>query len=121
MGRPVHFEILVDDPRSLAMFYEAVFGWEVSRWDDPEQGYFLLTTGGGDHGGINGALMGRHFDQKVINTIEVDDLDTALESIKDAGGELVHGPNEVPNVGLHAYCKDPAGVLFGVMQSHNQG
>jgi predicted enzyme related to lactoylglutathione lyase len=26
------------------------------------------------------------------------------------------GPNEIPGVGLHAYCADPEGNLFGILQ-----
>ena len=120
MGRPIHFEILVEQPASLAEFYERVFDWRVSRWDDPdpdaEQGYFLLGTGEDDQPGIDGALMHRHFDQKVINTIGVEDIATIIEAVVAAGGTLLQGPTEVPGVGQHAYCEDPAGVIFGIMQ-----
>lgn len=116
MGRPVHFEILVEDPGRIARFYESVFEWEINRWSGSEQAYFLLTTGPDNQPGINGALMPQEFDQNVINTIDVDDLPATLEAIQAAGGELVHGPSDVPGVGTHAYCKDPAGVIFGVMQ-----
>ena len=120
MNRPVHFEILVPDPAAIAEFYESVFGWSVARWDDPEpdaeQGYFLLNTGEAEQPGINGAVMHAHFEQSVINTIEVEDLDALIEAVRGAGGELLDGPNEVPGVGMHAYCQDPAGVIFGVMQ-----
>lgn len=120
MGRPIHFEILVEQPESLAEFYEHVFGWHVSRWDDPDpesqQGYFLLGTGEDDQPGIDGALMHPHFDQRVINTIGVEDIATTIEAVVASGGSLLQGPTEVPGVGLHAYCEDPAGVIFGIMQ-----
>lgn len=120
MNRPVHFEILVPDPASTAEFYESVFGWTVARWDDPdpdaEQGYYLLETGDPEHPGIDGAVMHDHFDQRVINTIEVENLDASIRAVREAGGEVINGLNEVPGVGTHAYYQDPAGVIFGMMQ-----
>ena len=35
MARVVHFEIHADDPERAAKFYEAAFGWSVSKWDGP--------------------------------------------------------------------------------------
>jgi hypothetical protein len=116
MHRPIHFEILSDDPEKLVKFYAEVFDWEATTWEGSEGGYWLLTTGPDDVPGINGALMGAQFPQAVINTLEVEDLEEALAKVKSSGGKVVHGPNEVPGVGTHAYCADPAGVLFGMMQ-----
>lgn len=115
MGRPVHFEILTEDPRKMQDFYAQVFGWKGEDWGGEEE-YILLTTGEEGAPGINGAIMGRHFDQAVINTIEIDSLDAMMERVTASGGEVVQGPNEIPGVGTHAYCKDPDGNIFGMMQ-----
>lgn len=117
MKRPVHFEILADDPENLAAFYQDVFDWEIASWGGGAQGYWLATTGPDDAPGINGGFMHRHFNQAVINTLEVDSLDEARARIEASGGKLVDGPNEVGGVGMHAYFSDPEGNLFGVMQS----
>jgi predicted enzyme related to lactoylglutathione lyase len=52
----------------------------------------------------------------VINTLQVEDLDAVRAKVDAAGGALVHGPQEIPGVGTHAYFKDPAGIIFGAMQ-----
>ncbi len=115
MKRPVHFEILAEDPAKIADFYKDVFGWEISTWGG-EQAYWLVTTGPDDVPGINGGIMGREFDQAVINTLEVESLDAVLTKIEDAGGRKVHGPSEIPGVGMHAYCADFEGNLFGLLE-----
>lgn len=120
MYRPTHFEILADDPEKIGKFYQSVFKWEVSSWGGSEQGYWLVTTGPEGSPGINGAIMSRHFKQAVINTLEVSSLAEMLKKVEAGGGKLVHGPNEVPGVGLHAYCEDPEGNLFGMMESFPQ-
>ena len=64
MTRPVHFEILAEDPDKTVKFYEEVFGWEIGKWGEGDQGYWPVTTGSGD--GINGGILnpslptGRH-------------------------------------------------------------
>lgn len=114
MNRPVHFEILGDDPAKLSEFYKTVFGWTIATWDGP-QGYWLATTGE-DTPGINGGFMAKHLPQTVINTIEVESMADTLAAIETGGGKLVHGPQEIPGVGNHAYFADPEGILFGVME-----
>ena len=116
MKRPVHFEILADDPVKIAGFYKDIFDWEISTWGEGEPTYWLVTTGPDDEPGINGGIMGREFDQAVINTLEVESLDETLKKIEKAGGQKVHGPNEIPGVGMHAYCSDIEGNLFGVLE-----
>jgi predicted enzyme related to lactoylglutathione lyase len=116
MARPVHFEILAHDPAKLRQFYSQVFGWSAQHWGGEEQ-YWLLSTGEEGTPGINGAIMGRHFDQAVINTIEVESLDETMAKVTGAGGKVINEPNEIPGVGTHVYCQDPDGNLFGMMQS----
>jgi predicted enzyme related to lactoylglutathione lyase len=115
MNRPVHFEILTDEPERLAAFYSRVLGWQVATWDGP-QSYWLVTTGPDGSSGINGGIMHRHLDQAVINTIEVASLEQTIAAVEDAGGQKVYGPHDIPDVGRHAYCTDPAGTVFGLLE-----
>ena len=116
MNRPIHFEILADDPVRVGQFYGDVFGWSTAEWGGGEQGYWLVTTGPSETPGINGGMMKRHFPQGVINTIEVADVEATVSAVEESGGKKVHGPEVVPGVGLHAYCSDPEGTIFGVLQ-----
>lgn len=116
MSRPIHFEILAQDPARATEFYKQAFGWEVNAWDMPGSTYWLVATGRGPRG-IDGAIMPPgQLAQVVINTIEVASMDEARAKIEAAGGRLVQGPNEIPNVGVHAYFADLEGTLFGVLQ-----
>ncbi len=119
MTRPVHFEILAEDPDKTVKFYEEVVGWDIAKWGEGDQGYWPVTTGSGDDG-INGGLMHRHFPQAVINTISVQSLDEMIAKVEAAGGAKVHGPSQIPGVGLHAYCTDPEGTFFGLLQPDAQ-
>ena len=120
MKRPIHFEILADDPEKVAEFYKGLLDWEITTWTGGDQTYWLVTTGPEDTPGINGGIMSRHFQQAVINTVEVESLEEMLKKVDALGGKLLHGPNEVPGAGLHAYCADPEGNVFGLMQPSSQ-
>ena len=116
MTRPVHFEILADDPEKISGFYRELFGWEVAAWNGP-QAYWMVKTGPADRPGIDGGIMHRHFPQAVINTLFVESLDEMIAKVEAAGGKKVHGPEKVEGVGMHAYCADPEGNMFGMMEA----
>jgi predicted enzyme related to lactoylglutathione lyase len=60
--------------------------------------------------------MHRHFPQAVINTIQVPSLADTLVKVEAGGGTKIHGPMEIPGVGTHAYCTDPDGTFFGLLE-----
>jgi uncharacterized protein len=120
MSRPIHFEILTAHPEQMAEFYRSALGWTFSTGGGSAP-YWLADTGTSEAPGINGAIMDRHFPQAVINTIEVESLDETIRKVEAAGGKKVHGPGEIPGIGLHAYCTDPDGNFFGILQkSHSR-
>jgi len=120
MPRVVHFEIHTENPERAVKFYSGVFGWEIMKWDGP-QDYWLITTGPDDELGINGALMRRQGEidgQAVIAyvcTVEVSSVDEYVEKIVQEGGRVAVPKMAVPGVGWLAYCKDTEGNLFGLM------
>jgi uncharacterized protein len=115
MARPVHFEIFANEPKAVAAFYQQVFGWEITAWEGP-QPYWLVTTGPQETMGINGGIAHRSLPQAVINTVAVESIDDALANVEAAGGKTVQGPHDIPGIGRHAYCADPEGTLFGILQ-----
>jgi predicted enzyme related to lactoylglutathione lyase len=115
VSHPVHFEILTEHPEEMAEFYRQALGWRISAGGGSDP-YWLAETGSEDAPGINGALMGRRFPQAVINTVEVSSLAETIRRIEAAGGRKVHGPGEIPGAGMHAYCADPDGNLFGLLE-----
>jgi hypothetical protein len=116
MSRPVHFEIPADNPERAIEFYSSIFGWKFSKWDGPME-YWLITTGEPAEPGINGGLLRRRDpNQPCVNTITVASVDESLEAIAKGGGVCVLPKMAVPGVGWMAYCKDPDGHIFGIMQ-----
>ena len=121
MSRPVHFEILADDPARAVAFYEAALGWKIQPMGevDRTQGaapYWLADTGPGEMG-INGAIKEREpAGQTTIITIGVGDLEATLESIRMAGGRADSPIDDIPNIGRFTYAFDTEGNALGVLQ-----
>lgn len=116
MTRVIHFEIAVDNPDRAIKFYQTVFGWKIEKWAGPVD-YWLVVTGDKTQPGIDGALQRRSdAPQPVINIISTNSIDTTLDQIVKAGGEILQPKMAVPGVGWAAYCKDSEGNVFGLMQ-----
>jgi predicted enzyme related to lactoylglutathione lyase len=116
MSRVIHFEIPTDNPDRAAEFYRTVFGWQIQKWQGP-QDYWLVSTGKDSEPGINGGLMRRqHPGAGTCNTIGVTSLDEAIANITKHGGKIVVPKMAIPGVGYLAYSSDTEGNVFGVMQ-----
>jgi uncharacterized protein len=121
-GRVVHFEIPADDLERAGAFYRDAFGWDIS--DVQGMDYAMLGTtpsseqgGPLDAGAINGGMLRR--DEVIrgpVVTIDVDDIDQALQKIGELGGTTVLPKAEVMGMGYTAYFTDSEGNLMGLWQ-----
>jgi hypothetical protein len=117
MPRPIHFEIPAEDPQRAIDFYTRVFGWKFTKWSGPME-YWIISTGQSPEPGIDGGLMLRRDpNQPCANTVGVENLDEAIDSVLANGGSIALPKMPVPEVGWLAYCKDTEGHIFGIMQN----
>jgi predicted enzyme related to lactoylglutathione lyase len=80
--------------------------------------YYLTTTGPDGEPGINGGLMIRQngMGPGTTNTMGVESVDKAVETIKAAGGTIILEKMAVPGMGWVAYALDTEGNQFGVFE-----
>jgi hypothetical protein len=130
MSRVVHFEIQASDVEKITKFYASVFGWGISEWIIPgvemidENRYWLVGTGPDSEPGIDGGMLIRQGDKPVdgqpvnayVCIIDTPSLDTTLENVRNAGGQVTVEKMPVMGMGWAAYCKDPDGNIFGLME-----
>lgn len=122
-GRVVHFELPADDPARAYEFYRAAFGWNISSM--PDMGYALISTAPTDDqgtpsepGAINGGMLRRQSPVTTpVITIEVDDIDRSLETIRAQGGATVRPRAAVGQLGFAAYFTDSEGNVLGLWEN----
>lgn len=122
-SRVIHFEIQADDVQRAKAFYEKTFEWTVQQWMSTEQGagmdYYGLITGPDGTPGINGGMYQRPAEKPLHTydcTIQVDDIDKAIEAVKANGGTVTSEKMQIPGVGWFAGGLDTEGNKFGMMQ-----
>jgi uncharacterized protein len=130
MSKVIHFEIHAADPERAAQFYGQVFGWDIKEWVLPgvemvnENRYWMVSTGPDTEPGIGGGILFRRgpkpVDGEPVNafvcTVGVSSVDASMAKAVAAGGRVAVPKMPIRGVGWIAYCKDPDGNIFGLMQ-----
>ncbi len=131
-GRFVWHDLMTPDPAAARAFYAALLGWEVREVDlaaapDAQAGEgetqpyaMIFASGAEDAPGVGGfeplpsdADVPAHW----MGYVEVESVDAAGEQATQAGGSLLMGPTEIPNVGRFCIVRDPAGGVLAPFQS----
>jgi predicted enzyme related to lactoylglutathione lyase len=118
MGQPVmQFQMLAKNPEAQAAFYTKVFSWDVDA--NNALGYRTIKTGSerGINGGIWPIQPGTEGHAMVQLFIEVDDVASYVEKVKDAGGNVVMPPQKLPDGDEMAIIIDPEGLPVGLFKS----
>ena len=126
MNPVVHFEMPASDRKRMADFYTRVFGWRAQMLG-PEMGnYVVVTTTEPDESGrpkkpgsINGGFFQKSNDkpdQYPSVVIAVDDIRQHMKKVKEAGGEPLGEPMEIPGVGLYVSVRDTEGNRVAMLQ-----
>ncbi|TQF06784.1 VOC family protein [Kitasatospora acidiphila] len=114
-GVPCWVDLAAPDAERAMAFYQELFGWEYA--DTGEQGghYRMALKHGTPVAGISpepGAGK-THW----TTYLAADDIDAVAGRVRDAGGQVLDGPLDVPQAGRWAMAKDPAGAMFGLWQA----
>ena len=100
------------------MFYQDVFGWQISDAPGDMPYSFAITTPIDDQmtptepGGINGGMYARGDEgasKTPVIVVEVDSCEQRMSKVM--------GPVEIPNMGIYAQVKDSEENIIGLWQS----
>ena len=127
MNPVVHFEMPAADQKRAEGFYSKVFGWKMDQMGAEFGEYLVATTTESDEktgrpknpGAINGGfwkLDTAKPDQYPSVVIAVDDAKAHIQIVKDAGGEILGEPMDIPGVGLYVSFRDTEGNRVGMLQ-----
>ena len=112
-GNLVHFEIRAGDVARAQQFWGSLFGWRFSDWEGPVR-YSLVDTGGTPAGGL---YESETAERGLVAYFDVDDIEPALERVRELGGEVLQDKSAIPGIGWYANCRDTEGNPFSLFQS----
>ncbi|HTY46721.1 MAG TPA: VOC family protein [Methanomassiliicoccales archaeon] len=126
-GKVTHFEIPVDKMDRAKKFYAEAFGWNLMTTPGAAPGQeYVMAIGtkvdakgmNTEVGAINGGIIARGKPVKnPVITIEVDDMDAAIEKIKKLGGKILMPKTSMAEMGFFGYFEDSEGNTMGLWQS----
>ena len=114
VGTFVWHENVSTDPKRAQDFYTQLFGWQIEVFKTDEFEYPMISVNGQSHGGFPTVQPGTpsHW----AGNIAVESVDDTVEKVQGAGGTLIHGPQEIPDVGRFAVFADPQTAVFVAFQ-----
>ncbi len=118
MARVRMFHFSAAKPEKLTEFYAEVFGWDFSRMDAPNPTWYA-SAGPPNEPGIDGMLHTRERDNAVVNTIEVLDIESIIQSVESHGGKIIDR-RTIPGAGELALFSDPEQNVFQLRQPPQQ-
>ena len=118
-GRFVWHDMSAGDVEGAKDFYTKLFGWEFEIFQPGELDYPMISANGQQHGGF-GEREGDG-PSYWLGHVVVDDVDAAGERATAAGGSIVAGPMEVPEVGRILVISDPQGATISTFQPTGDG
>ena len=112
-------ELVTTDHEAGMQFYATLFGWQRDEAHDmgPMGTYILFSVEGWQLGGMYNKPAEMPAPPHWMHYVKVASADEAAERIKQAGGQVIHGPMEVPGGDRVALAVDPQGAHFAVHSS----
>ncbi len=110
------YELATTDRTGALAFYHELFGWEKTDEFDMGEGnlYEMYGTHGHTVGGIFNKPPEMPGPPHWLLYAMVDDVNRAVEAVKENGGQVLNGPMEVPGGDWVAQIMDPQGAVFAV-------
>jgi uncharacterized protein len=106
------------DPSKAKSFYTELLGWDTEAWPG-EMEYTIIKVGDKGHGGLSAAQGGApsHW----MGNVFVEDVDEVARRTEAAGGKVLYGPQDIPEVGRFALISDPQGATVSAFAPRPQG
>lgn len=120
-GTPIWYELMTQDPDSAEKFYKRVMGWTFEAISGADGMEYRVASARKKP--VAGILRTPDHAQTMPDMwyvyIGVDDVDASAASVRTLGGAVDIEPTDIPGVGRFAFCRDPQGAQFYLMQSES--
>ncbi len=121
----VHFEMPYENAKRVADFYAKAFGWGMQVLGPEMGGYITAETTDTDEnhmvkvpGTINGGFFPKTPEAPTHPSvvIAVESLEQAMKQVRDAGGEVLGAPMEIPGIGQYVSFTDTEGNRVSLLE-----
>jgi predicted enzyme related to lactoylglutathione lyase len=109
IGRFVWHENHSKDVEQAKSFYRELLGWEIEVWKPGEMDYAMIKVGEQTHGGFFAAQGDEP--SNWLGHVLVEDVDETARRTEAAGGKILFGPDDIPEIGRFAVIADPQGAV----------
>jgi predicted enzyme related to lactoylglutathione lyase len=110
---------MTTDAPAAEAFYGKVVGWRAADAGMTGMRYTLLSVGETAIAGLMGLsdeACAAGAPPGWVGYVAVDDVDAHAQRVKQAGGAVHHGPEDIPGVGRFAMVADPQGAGFALFK-----
>ena len=112
-------ELMTRDDEKALSFFEGLLGWSHQDWPmGPDAVYRLAKVGDKSAAGIM-KMTSPQFPDFVpphwMSYIAVDNVDARFQQALSLGGEAIHPPTDIPEVGRFCIIKDPTGAAVALL------
>ncbi|MEJ0093858.1 MAG: VOC family protein [Methylocella sp.] len=123
-GRFVWYELMTTDMAAAKTFYTRVMGWRAQDASMPGAAYALFTAGKASVTGVmdlpedakkTGAMS------RWLGYVAVEDVDAAVDRIKQLGGAVRVPPRDVPNISRFSVVADPQMAALALVKGLKPG
>ncbi len=118
-GKFVWRELMSSDLEGARAFYGGLFGWSWSKMDMPNMEYWVAAAGPEMVCGLMSQMESPH--PFWASYLGVDELDAAVITVAEAGGEVCIPPTDIPGTGRFSMVKDPTGANVMLFEGSDQG
>lgn len=114
----IWYELMTTDQDAAVGFYKAVVGWTAADHENPEMGDFRYVIVSANDRGVGGVMQLTEQMRSGgarpgwVGYVGVADADTKTAEVEAAGGRILMGPDDIPDVGRFAMVADPGGAPF---------
>lgn len=116
VGKMVWFDLVTPDPEKVTPFYEKLFGWGFSAYQDD---YSLIEHKGTPIGGL-AVISGQDpdiEDSQWLSNLSVEDVESSVKFISENGGKIIEPTSDVPVRGKMAVVKDPLDAFLVLLKA----
>jgi predicted enzyme related to lactoylglutathione lyase len=118
-GVPCWVDTAQPDPEAAARFYAGLFGWDFEDRMPPDSPgrYLVARLRGADVAAVGSQPEGLPPTPAWNTYVWVEDADATAAKVRDAGGQVLIEPFDVPEAGRMAMCADTEGATFCLWQA----